>query len=82
MVEGRAARAARRRWRRIRAGTWRVTDPIPLTPLGLLVVVGSALCWLYMGGERLDQVLTVVAQVGVGLVLLSVLSVVVAALRF
>ncbi len=73
--------ALRRRLSRVRSWGRRVIDPIPLTPLGLLVAVGAALCWVYMGGERLDQVLTVVAQVGAGLVLLSMFSVVVATLR-
>jgi hypothetical protein len=59
----------------------KVTDPIPLTPLGLIVAAGSALCWHYMGGQRSDHVLTVVAQVGAGLVVLSALSVSLAALR-
>ena len=60
----------------------RVTDPIPMTLLGLLVLAGAAVCWFYMGAEQLDQVLTVVGEVAAGLVVLSLLSVVVATLRF
>jgi uncharacterized protein (DUF58 family) len=59
----------------------RVFDKIPVTPLGALVIAGGVLCWIYMGAERLDQVLTIVAEVALGLVALSILSVVAATLR-
>ena len=66
---------------RLRSIVRRVTDPLPLTPLGLLIAAGAAFAWFYMGAERLDHVLAVVAQVGAGMVLLAVLSVALAAFR-
>ncbi len=70
-----------RRLRPIQRLLRRLVDPIPLTPLGLLVAVGAVLTWHYMGSEQLDQVLTVVAEVAAGFTLLSILSVIFATFR-
>lgn len=59
----------------------RVTDPFPLTPLGLFGLILAIWGWRYMGGQRFDQVLMVVSEVVVGLILLSMISVVFATLR-
>jgi hypothetical protein len=79
--QGERGQKVRRLLGKVRRLARRVVDPIPLSPLGLLVAVGSVLCWFYMGGERLDEVLTVVSQVGAGLVVLTVVSVSLASLR-
>lgn len=52
-----------------------------MTPLGLLVGVGALLTWHYLGGELMDQVLLIVSQVAAGLLLISIMSVSLAALR-
>lgn len=54
---------------------------MPVTLLGVLVAAASMAGWHYLGAQRLDQVITVVAQVGAGLVVLSALSVTVATAR-
>ncbi len=65
---------------RVRRGARRLTDPFPITFLGLLVAAGSWGALTQLAFEQMDVVLLVVGWAGVGLVALSGLMVVAAAL--
>jgi len=76
----RLSSAAGSRLARLGAGLRRVTDLLPWTPLGLLVGVGTAAALRWLAFDQLDLVLLVVGYAAAGLLALSTLVVIIAAL--
>ena len=58
----------------------RALGPVPITPLGLIVVAGSGHALVNYGLERIDLVLLVIGAVGLGLVCAGLLSTLLGAL--
>lgn len=67
-------------FRRAGALVARVVEPIPITPLGVLVLTGSSLALYYLGYKRVDLVVLAMSAVAVSVALVSVIAVALTAL--
>ena len=65
---------------RVRAFFARIVEPIPVTPLGIVVLTGSSLALYYLGYKRVDLVVLAMSAVAVAVSGVSILAVAMTAL--